>query len=136
MTRHRFKWELFSKGADTAEVTVDKGEYPFQALEPQYFTRRIKASDNMVPVPIPNVDFSYVIIQATYTENDPSVISPLGLTGGVKKGDPAPLVCRFNGVIYDFEFPMGFFMGTIDLSDLQIGTPYNTSKILVEIYLG
>lgn len=136
MDIHKLKWQLFSKGIDVTEVSVDKGEYSFQTLEPQYFTRRIKASDNMVIIPIPDVNFSYIVIKATYTENDPTVVSPVGGTGGVKRGDPAPIICRFNGVIHDFSYPLGLHIGTMDVEALQVGTPYDTNKILVEVYLG
>jgi hypothetical protein len=137
MIKQRFNWALYSKAPDLVETLVARGEYPINALEPQYYSARIKASDNFVVIPIPaHINFSFVTIKATYSENDPAVISPVNQTGGVKKGDPAPLICRFNGVIHDFYFPLGFMSSTMDLNDLQIATPYDTNKIFVEIHLG
>lgn len=128
MEWHKIKFFLTSRGSDQKEITIENGEIEFQVLEPQRLTRRVKASDNLVTIPIPDLNFNYVFIRATYAEDDSAI--------PVKKGDPAPLTCRFNGGTEDFNYPKGICIMTSDISALQIGTDYDTNKILVEVYLG
>lgn len=125
---HKIKFSLLSRGSDNKETTIENGEIEYQVLEPQRFTKRIKASDNLVNIPLPDVAFNYVMIRATYAENDSAI--------PVKAGDPAPLICRFNGIATDIVYPKGVAIMTTDLDQLDIATDYDTNKILVEIYLG
>lgn len=125
---HKIKFALLTRGADNKETTVENGEIEWLVLEPQKLSRRIKASDNLVDVPLPDIPFNYALIRATYEENDAAI--------QVKKEDPASLICRFNGIPTDIVFPKGVALMTTDLSALQIATDYDTNKILVEIYLG
>ncbi|TXI99312.1 MAG: hypothetical protein E6Q35_02835 [Chryseobacterium cucumeris] len=128
MEYHKIKFSLLSRGADQKETTIENGEIEFQVFEPQRLSRLIKASDNLVTVPIPDVDFNYCFIRATYSENDSAVPA--------KQGDPAPLTYRFNGSTDDVVCPKGIAIITTDISQLQIATSYDTNKILVEVYLG
>jgi len=125
---HRLIIKLKKRDGSSTETELESFEKEFPVLEPQKLTKRINQADGLVDMNLPDVPFQYVLIRATYAEDDGAI--------GVVKGDPAPIKCRFDGVVTDKILPEGIDVWTGDLAQLQIATDYATNKILVEVYLG
>lgn len=129
MEIHRIVFELFTRNGVAIERQLDDFKKEYQVLTPQRLTKSLKASDNLVTFEIPTgIPFSYVAILATYLADDAAL--------GVKATDPAPIAVRLNGSTADLPIPGGLLAWTGGITGLQVGTPYDTNKILVEVYLG
>ncbi|TGM87880.1 hypothetical protein [Leptospira licerasiae] len=129
MEYHRIHFELLTRDGAAVERLLEKFEKEYSVQEPQRLTKNITQTDNLVDIPIPpGIEFKYVIILATYKENDTSI--------GVKASDPAPIKVRLNGTSDEINLSEGFLAWTGNLSSLRVSTEYATNKIRVEVYLG
>lgn len=126
---HTIKLELLTRDGNAPQRLIEKFEKEYQVYEPQRITRKLKASDNLIVINIPaNIEFKYVLLMATYSEDDTA--------NAIKAGDPAPLKARFNGSTDEFTFPDGVIFWTGDLNELTIATNYDVNKIKFESYFG
>ncbi|EKR56553.1 MULTISPECIES: hypothetical protein [Leptospira] len=129
MEYHRIFFKLFQRNGISIEREVEEYETEFQVQQPQKLTKAIRQSDNLVTIPIPNgITFKYVLILAKYLTDDTAI--------GVKKDDPAPLICRINGSSLDHPTSLGFVAWAGGINTLRVATTYDTNQILIEIYLG
>ncbi|MCG6170223.1 hypothetical protein [Leptospira sanjuanensis] len=129
MEIHRIFFKLFQRNGISIEREVEDYEVEFQVQQPQKLTKAIRQSDNLVSIPIPTgISFKYVVILAKYLADDTAI--------GVKKDDPAPLVCRINGSNQDHPTSQGFVGWAGGINTLRVATTYDTNQILVEVYLG
>ncbi|EIE01473.1 hypothetical protein [Leptospira licerasiae] len=129
MEYHRIHFDLLTRDGVAVERLLEKFEKEYAVQEPQRLTKNITQTDNLVDIPIPlGIEFKYVIILATYKENDTAI--------AVKASDPAPVKVRLNGSSDEIELTEGFLAWTGSLNSLRVSTQYSTNKIRVEVYLG
>ncbi|MDI7165326.1 hypothetical protein [Leptospira santarosai] len=129
MEIHRILFKLFQRNGISIEREVEEYATEFQVQQPQKLTKAIRQSDNLVSIPIPSgITFKYVLILAKYLTDDTAI--------GVKKDDPAPLICRINGSSLDHPTSLGFVAWAGGINTLRVATTYDTNQILIEIYLG
>ncbi|PJZ29103.1 MULTISPECIES: hypothetical protein [Leptospira] len=129
MEIHKILFKLFQRNGISIEREVEEYEQEFQVQQPQKLTKAIRQSDNLVTIPIPTgITFKYVLILAKYLTDDTAI--------GVKKDDPAPLVCRINGSNQDHPTSLGFVSWAGGINTLRVATTYDTNQILIEVYLG
>ncbi|EKS06893.1 hypothetical protein [Leptospira santarosai] len=129
MEIHRILFKLFQRNGISIEREVEEYATEFQVQQPQKLTKAIRQSDNLVSIPIPSgITFKYVLILAKYLTDDTAI--------GVKKDDPAPLICRINGSSLDHPTSQGFVAWAGGINTLRVATTYDTNQILIEIYLG
>lgn len=128
MEIHRIILQVLARDESQAEHDIlPKMEFETQTLEPQEITRWLKDTDNLVDFPIVPEEINYLLIRATYTQDDPAL--------GVKRGDLAPFFVRVDGDTTD-RHRKGLYLITGDVIDLKVGTAYATNKIEIKVAMG
>ena len=128
MEYHRILLDLLGRDATQAErALLPRIESEVQTLEPQEVTKLISSVDNLVTIPVIPDTIKYMLIVATYTQDDPA--------NSVVKGQLAPFFVRIDGDTVD-RHREGLYLLTGDVTDLKVGTAYATNKIEIKVMMG
>ncbi len=128
METHRIIVETLARSESQKERSIlPKIELEAQTQEPQHLTYWINDQDNLENIPIIPSTLNYLIIRATYTQDDTQA--------GVQAGDLAPFHVRVDGDTQD-RARKGLYVLTGDVTSLEVGTPVTNGKVELKVLMG